>query len=80
MSRLERFFSRINDTRIVLKFEHCSHSKSRVAEIKILMPNVIIFIKEGSKTFDMALDKALVALKVQLLKHRNKRLMPASAQ
>jgi putative sigma-54 modulation protein len=74
VSKLGRFLSRLSEARIVLKFENCLLTKERTAEIKIHVPNGIIFIKESSKTFDIALDKALVALKVQLLKYKTKRL------
>ncbi len=74
VSTLERFLNRVNETRIVLKFEQCLHTKTRIAEIKIHIPNGVIFIKESSKTFDIALDKALIALKVQLSRRKTMQL------
>ena len=74
VSKLERFFNRISEARIIFKYEHLGQKQERVAEVKIHLPNGIIFIKENSKTFEAALDKALVGLKLLLLRHKAKRL------
>lgn len=75
VSKLQLFFSHIKEVRVILTAQMTSESKNeRTAEIKIHVPNGIIFIKESSKTFDIALDKALVALKLQLLKYKAKAL------
>jgi putative sigma-54 modulation protein len=72
ISRLKRFFSHINDIRITLTDNAGGAQKERTAEIKIQVPNGVIFIKESSKTFDTALNKALVSLRLQLLRHKAK--------
>jgi putative sigma-54 modulation protein len=74
VSKLGNFFNRINEARVILKLDNLGLKKERVAEIKLHLPNGIIFIKESSKTFDAALDKALVAMKLQLLRYKTKRL------
>ena len=71
-SKLENFFDRIIEARVILKLENSGQIKGKIAEIKIHIPNGIIFIKETSKTFEAALDKALVALKRQLVKYKEK--------
>lgn len=72
MLKLENFFDRIIEARIILKLENSGQIRDKIAEIKIHIPNGIIFIKETSKTFEAALDKALVALKRQLVKYKEK--------
>ena len=72
MSKLENFFDRIIEARVILKLENSGQIRDKIAEIKIHLPNGIIFIKEVSKTFEAALDKALVALKRQLVKYKEK--------
>lgn len=72
MSVLERFFDKILDAKVILKLENSGQVREKVAEIKLNLPNGVIFIKETSKTFEAALDKALVALKRQLLKFKEK--------
>lgn len=74
ISKLQLFFNHIKEVRVVLTDKMAAESKNeRTAEIQIHVPNGIIFIKESSKSFDVALDKALVALKWQLLKYKSKR-------
>jgi ribosomal subunit interface protein len=70
VSKLKHFFHHINDVRITLTVNMIELHKGRAAEIKLHVPNGFIFIKESSKTFDVALSKALVSLKLQLLRHR----------
>ena len=72
MTKLENFFDRIIEARVILKLENSGQIRDKIAEIKIHLPNGIIFIKETSKTFEAALDKALVALKRQLVKYKEK--------
>lgn len=75
VSKLKLFFDHIKEARVTLSAQMVAESKNeRTAEIKLHLPNGIIFIKESSKSFDIALDKALVALKLQLLKHKSKRM------
>ena len=74
VSKLEYFFNRISEARVIFKYEQLGQKQDRVAEVKVHLPNGIIFIKESSKTFEAAFDKALVGLKVQLLRYKTKRL------
>jgi putative sigma-54 modulation protein len=74
VSKLENFFNRIIEARVILKLDNLGLKYLRIAEIKLQLPNGIIFTKEGDKTFDAALDKALVAMKLQLLRYKTKRL------
>jgi putative sigma-54 modulation protein len=73
LSQLKHFFSHLNDVRVQLTVYSCELQKERTAEIKLCVPNGVIFIKESSKTFDIAFNKALVSLKLQLLRHRAKK-------
>ena len=85
VSKLQLFFNHIKEVRVTLSAQTAvEFKKQRTAEIKLHVPNGVIFIKESSKTFDIALDKALVALKLQLLKYKSKRIsyglnMPATS-
>ena len=72
VTKLKNFFNRINEARISLKTEENDTKKSRIAEIRLHIPNGIIFIKESSQTFEVALDKAIVALKCQLIRCKMK--------
>lgn len=72
LAKLENFFDRIIEARVILKLENSGQIRDKIAEIKLHLPNGIIFIRETSKSFEAAIDKALVALKRQLVKHKEK--------
>lgn len=72
LAKLETFFNQIIEAKVILKLENSGQIKDKIAEIKLHLPNSIIFIKETSKSFEAAIDKALVALKRQLVKHKEK--------
>ena len=72
IQKLEHFFNNILDARVILKLENSGQVRDKIAEIKISLPNGIIFIKETSKTFEAAIDKALVSLKRQLVKYKER--------
>ncbi len=72
LAKLENFFDKIIEARVILKLENSGQIRDKIAEIKLHLPNGIIFIKETSKSFEAAIDKALVSLKRQLVKHKEK--------
>jgi putative sigma-54 modulation protein len=77
LSKLQLFFNRISEARVLLKLDDTDTKKQRIAEVKIHFPNGIIFIKESSKTFEAALDKAMVAIKCQLIRCKIKKQLTA---
>jgi len=72
LRKLEHFFDKIIDARVILKLENSGQVKDKIAEIKLYIPNGVIFIKESSKTFEEAFDRAIMALKRQLIRHKEK--------
>lgn len=73
ISRLVRFFENISDVKVILKLENSGQVREKIAEIKLVIPNGIIFIKETSKTFEAAIDAAVLVLKRQLVKHKERK-------
>jgi len=77
LRKLEKFFDKILDVHVSLKLESAGIFKNKIAEIKFYIPNGIIFIKECSKTFEDAIDLAIITLKHQLiLRQKNTRILP----
>ena len=76
LAKLDHYFDKIVEARVMLKMENSGQIKDKIAEIKILIPNGVIFIRETSKTFELAFDKALFVMKRQLIKFKKKRLEP----
>ncbi len=73
VSKLKEFFNRILEAYITLKLDNVGLKKKRVVEVTIHIPNGVIFIKESCKTFEAALGKAFVAIRLQLLRYKTKR-------
>lgn len=67
--KLKAFFTRVNEVLVVLKLENTHKKKTSVAEVKVYMPQGVVYIKENCKTFEGAIIKALVSLKLQLLRY-----------
>jgi putative sigma-54 modulation protein len=71
---LSSFFKSIHNAKVVFKSEKTTHKESCIAEVTIQIPHAIIFIKERCICCENALDKALIGLKLQLLRYKAKRL------
>jgi putative sigma-54 modulation protein len=72
LQKLEHFFDKIIEAKVILKLENSGTVREKITEIRLNLPNGVIFIKETSKTFEAALDKAIVSLKRQLVKYKEK--------
>ena len=76
LAKLDHYFDKILEARVMLKLGNTGQIRDKIAEIKILIPNGVIFIRETSKSFEMAIDKAFFVMKRQLIKFKKKRLQP----
>ena len=72
LQKLEHFFDNIIEAKVILKLENSGAIREKITEIRLNLPNGVIFIKETSRTFEAALDKAIVSLKRQLIKYKEK--------
>ncbi|MEY4936371.1 MAG: hypothetical protein RIS64_2730 [Bacteroidota bacterium] len=72
LSKLEHLFGKVTDAKIILKLENSGQVRDKIAEIKLSLPNGIIFIKESAKTFEAAIDAVVACLKRQLVKYKEK--------
>ena len=72
MAKLEQFFDKIIETKVVLKLENSGQVRDKVTEIKLSIPGSILFVKETNKTFEAAIDKAIDTLKRQLIRYKER--------
>ncbi len=70
MDKLDQFFDRILDSRVVLKLENSGRIKDKIAEISVNVPGNTLFCKEEAKTFEAAIDQAQGILRRQLIKYK----------
>jgi len=71
-NKLETFYDRIIDGEVFLKLESGEAIDNKIVEIKLNIPGNQLFAKEQESSFEAAADKAIGALKKQLLKHKEK--------
>jgi len=72
VNKLETFYDRIIDGEVFLKLEPGEANDNKITEIKLNIPGNQFFAKEQEESFEAATDKAVNALKKQLLKHKEK--------
>ncbi len=72
VAKLDQFFDRIIDANVFLKLENSGQVKDKIAVIRRPVPGEILIAKDSDKTFEVAIDAAVEALRRQLLKYKEK--------
>lgn len=72
VDKLGNYYDKIIDGDVILKIDNNSTGENKIAEIKLSVPGNEIFAKKQCKSFEEATDTALLALKRQLKKHKDK--------
>ena len=72
VKKLSKFFDDILGAEVFLKLENVQDADNKVVEIKIDIPGSSLFSRKQSKSFEESTDLAVDALKLQLIKHKEK--------
>ena len=72
MQKLDHFFDRIIDAKVILKLENSGQVRDKVVEAIVSLPGHTLVVKETNKTFEASVDQAADVLKRQLIKHKQK--------
>jgi putative sigma-54 modulation protein len=72
VKKLPKFFDDILGVEVFLKLENTQDLDNKIVEIKIEIPGNSLFSRKQSKTFEEATDITVDALKLQLIKHKEK--------
>jgi putative sigma-54 modulation protein len=72
LSKMDQFFDRIIDARVVLKLENSGQIKDKIAEVRLSVPGHILFASSTKKTFEASVGEAAQALKRQLVKYKER--------
>jgi putative sigma-54 modulation protein len=70
--KLERFFERITVANVTLKLESTGRIRDRVAEVQLSLPGSVLFVRVSSKSFEASVDSAVVSLRRQLVRYKDK--------
>jgi putative sigma-54 modulation protein len=73
IQKLLKIYDNIVDATVILKLESSGKIKDKIAEVKLVIPGGVIFIKEKSKSFEAAFDAAYDVLRRQLIKFKERK-------
>ena len=75
LKKLSTFHDRITNVEVFLKLDNVGHQiKDKVAEIKIAVPQQILFVKHESKSFEESFDAAFDSVVTQIKRYKTKQL------
>jgi putative sigma-54 modulation protein len=72
VKKLSKFYDEILAAEVFLRLENTQEIDNKMVEIKIEIPGNSLFSRKQSKTFEESTDLAIDALKLQLIKHKEK--------
>ncbi|MDX1666374.1 MAG: ribosome-associated translation inhibitor RaiA [Saprospiraceae bacterium] len=72
IGKLEQYFDRIVESRVVLKLENSGQIKDKIAEVAVSVPGETLFAKSTSKTFESAINDVSDSLRRQLVRYKDK--------
>jgi len=72
LNKLNKIYDDIVGVEVFLKVDNTPTTENKITEIKIDLPGNELFAKKQCKSFEEATDTALLALKRQLKKHKDK--------
>jgi putative sigma-54 modulation protein len=72
LSKLNKFDNNISDYTVTLNIENSDPKANKVVEVKVKVPGNELFAKKQSNSFEAAAELVAEALKVQILKNKEK--------
>jgi len=72
VKKLSKFYDEILAAEVFLKLENTQEIDNKMVEIRIEIPGNSLFSRKHSKTFEESTDLAIDALKLQLIKYKEK--------
>ena len=72
LDNLDKYYDNIIEAFVYLKVQNTSEKENKIAEFKLLIPGGELIVKKQCKTFEEGIDLALVSLKRQLQRKKEK--------
>ncbi|MDI9523624.1 MAG: HPF/RaiA family ribosome-associated protein [Salinivirgaceae bacterium] len=72
LSKLSQIFDNIVGFEVFLRLENSQTSENKITEIRVEIPNNDLFASRQSKTFEESTAQCVDALKVQLVRYKEK--------
>jgi putative sigma-54 modulation protein len=73
LEKLTQYGEDIVNAEVFLRLDKDQDRENKISEIKLDLSGGPLFAKKQSKTFEVATDEAIEALKVQIAKHKQKK-------
>jgi putative sigma-54 modulation protein len=72
VEKLMKFYDGIVSAEVTFRLDKNQTEENKIAEIRLEIPGNDSFAKKQCKSFEIALDEVIDALKIQLTKHKEK--------
>ncbi|MCB0658915.1 MAG: ribosome-associated translation inhibitor RaiA [Saprospiraceae bacterium] len=72
LDKLDVFFDRIIDGRVILRLEQNGKVQDKIAEVILRVPGDVLVSKGTQKSFESAVDGAAESMRRQLIKHKER--------
>ena len=72
LQKMPSLYEGIIGSEVMLKLENSESRDNKIAEIRLIIKGYDLFAKKQSTTFEEATDKAIEALRKQLVRHKEK--------
>ena len=72
LSKLNKFDNNISDYTVTLNIENSDPKANKVVEVKVKVPGNELFAKKQSNSFEAAAELVTEALRIQILKNKEK--------
>jgi len=72
LQKMPALYEGVIGSEVILKLENTETRDNKVAEIRLIIKGYDLFAKKQSATFEEATDKAVEALRKQLVRHKEK--------
>lgn len=72
LSKLNKFDNNISDYSVTLNIENSDPKANKVVEVKVNVPGNELFAKKQSNSFEAAAELVTEALRIQILKNKEK--------
>ncbi|HPG06667.1 MAG TPA: ribosome-associated translation inhibitor RaiA [Saprospiraceae bacterium] len=72
LDKLEVFFDRIIDGRVVLRLEQNGQVQDKIAELILRVPGELLVSKANQKSFEAAVDGATESMRRQLIRYKER--------
>lgn len=74
IEKLTQFYDGIIGSEVSLKLDNSNGSENKISEIRIVIPGQDLYARKHAKTFEESTDSAIEALRIQLIKYKEKKM------